>query len=409
MDTELSSGAMTSSSAAFTPATVHGRYVDAELHFARPEDLSRDEERPALLRARTIPVEGDPRPHLSAERCRIYDLRDARGPLWGLDRAGFDQVNLTGRPALSQLLEGVARSNRFTPEDASRLRRMLLGRSFPLRSGGRFRLLFLAGEGTILRKAGPNGARFDPEEPVTGTSGHDAASAVHTDQDVLGTPLKQWLRGLAPRVFHHHAPDSDNGGSRLFLANLWIPLQQVTRPLALLDGRTMDRKREQARYALPVSWFMKRGEATSMNDLWHLRPSEQQRWYYQPDLDAHTAYLFDTLSCAHGSFVLPGEEHAEELSQRLLRASRAARAGDQEGLREAADTPEVSMPESAPETLCSAVAAMELALREAARDPAEVCARAEQFSALVASLRDRVVRKSIELRTVGVLYGRSLA
>ena len=92
-----------------------------------------------------------------------------------------------------------------------------------------------------MRVVGPNGHVVDSDRAVTKTSGHAAATSVHADQDVLGTPLRQILRGAAPTLFRNRSADTQNTSSPLHLVNLWIPLQQITRPLALMDQRSRDR------------------------------------------------------------------------------------------------------------------------------------------------------------------------
>ena len=68
-------------------------------------------------------------------------------------------------------------------------------------------MLQIAPEGLIMRTAGPNGLKLDPDAEMSEMNGHDAALAIHGDQDVRGTPLKQIMRGFAPWIFRHQTPD----------------------------------------------------------------------------------------------------------------------------------------------------------------------------------------------------------
>jgi hypothetical protein len=140
---------------------------------------------------------------------------------------------------------------------------------------------------------------------------HDAAREVHADQDVEGTPLRQILRGAAPWLFHHDSPDRRNLRSPIHLINLWIPLEQATRPLALMDRRTLDRKAHQLRYGLPTDDFLRRREDMRINDIWTFLHDPRQQWYFTSSMPANTAYVFETLGTPHGSFILPGEALAE--------------------------------------------------------------------------------------------------
>src|SRR5690606_15209679 len=97
----------------------------------------------------------------------------------------------------------------------------------------------------------------------------------------------------------------------LVLVNLWIPLQQVTRPLALMDRRTLDARAHQLRYALPTDGFLEREEDTRENDIWAFLHDAGQQWYFHSHMGHDRAYVFDTLGEPHGAFILPGEDVAE--------------------------------------------------------------------------------------------------
>lgn len=76
-----------------------------------------------------------------------------------------------------------------------------------------------------------------------------------------GTPLRQYMGGLAPWLFGHESPGHCNGWSPLAILRLWIPLRQAVRPLALLDQRTLDRKVNQLAFSLPTASFLKRQQS----------------------------------------------------------------------------------------------------------------------------------------------------
>jgi hypothetical protein len=239
---------------------------------------------------------------------------------------------------------------------------------------------------------------------MTAMNGHDAALAVHADQDVRGTPLRQLLHGAAPWLFRHEAPDSRNRWSPLFLLNLWIPLQQVTRPLALMDGRSLDRRTHQLRYGLPTDGFLDREADRRINDIWTFLHDASQQWYFRSELPLGRAYLFETLGTPHGSFVLPGEERAERRFRRLEAASEAIRRGDAPGLQRALAPGEERGAAVATRPLRRAIEAMDELLEEARRNAASLSrgVGGEDWCARAGRAMDAVVRKSIEMRVVAV-------
>lgn len=379
--------------------------IDTALGFARAEHVVPDDERPGLLRAKTMPSGEDPRSYVAPHACAIRDVRVEPDLDLGLDTTGFDRTNLETARALLAVLDRVRTTSVLTPADARSIRASLRFRSLSLRSGARYRVLFVASEGTILRLSAPNGVPVRGVPAASAISGHESAASVHTDQDVLGTPVKQWLLGLAPFLFHHDAPDSRNARSRLFIANVWIPLQQPTRPLALADGRSIDRRRHQLRYALPTESFLDRGRGTKVNDVWAMLPDPGQRWYFASEPAMHEAWVFDTLSTPHGACSLPGEDVAGQVYTRLADVVDAAARGDAQlaGSLARAATGDV-VDSSAGPALVAGVSAMRACLAEVARSPE--AALASGFAPRARAALDSVVRKSIELRTVGFLRGR---
>jgi hypothetical protein len=386
------------------PGGVAGSY-DAELAFTRSTDVGPDDARPGLLRARTLaPEQQKTQQSFDLRRCVVHDLDADAAQKPDLVRLGFDVVDLASFAELQDTLEGVRAAGRITDADARRVRRGLTGASLRLSDGSALRLLTIASEGLIMRNAGPNGTSVTTG-PRRGMNGHGAATAVHADQDVKGTPLRQMLRGAAPWLFRHDTPDARNGWSPLMLLNLWIPLQQITRPLALMDKRTLDRRAHQLRYGLPTDGFLERDEDQRTNDIWTFLPDAGQRWYFSSDMDSRRAYVFETLGTPHCSFVVPGEDVSERLSRALASAAAALRRKDETALRRAVDDADaVAAPSVTTPALRRAIDAMARLLVEARGDAAALCRGdgSDDWLLRAKEATDRVVRRSIEMRVVAL-------
>jgi hypothetical protein len=380
--------------------------VAVTLAFTRLEDVVADASGSGLPRARTLDAGAamDPRSY-DRRVCQAWDCSTTPGLRPELREHGFAHADVSRVKGLQDACERVRVAGRIDDSDAAQIRRCLLGRALTLSGGARLRLLHIAREGFFMRRAGPNGMRLvDARNP--GMNDHDAAMAVHADQDVEGTPLRQILRGLAPRLFHHESPARSNLRSRLFLVNVWIPLDQATRPLALMDRRTLDRRKHQLRHGLPTSAFLRRREDMRVNDIWTFLHDEAQRWYFTSEIDAGTAYVFETLSTPHGAFILPGEDRAEARYRRLTAAVDAVQRRDEPSALRALRPHEPDDAHGEPVTapLRRAIAAMDAALAEGfdksaalcrGEDPSRWCARASEAA-------NRVVRKSLEMRAVAL-------
>lgn len=360
--------------------------VTAPIGYMNRDGVAVDTIRPGgVLRAPTRPNDDEIYKAMAIHDCALRDLASPGCLAPSLATTGFDTVNLSQLAGLQETLQAIRNANHITREQIRQIRRELLFKSFRLSDGRRMRVLFIAGEGTILRKAGPNALKINPDEPITDTNGHDGAQAIHGDQDVHGTPLKQILFGLAPKLFNHESPECSNRTSKLHILNLWIPLQQITRPLILMDGRTLDRQQHQLRYALPTAWFLDRKADRQMNDIWTYLHDPAQQWYFTSEMDSQRAYVFNTLSNPHGSCILPGEAMAEHCYKALQAALRG----------ENVIVPDASaLPADCTAPLRNAIMQMMSLLDEAKATPANDW----QQRALAAM--DRVVRKSIEMRTV---------
>ncbi|HSC75440.1 MAG TPA: hypothetical protein VLB90_04290 [Pseudomonadales bacterium] len=369
--------------------------VNASIGYMSPDGVAVDTLRPGgLLRAPTRTVAEDIYQALSIHECAVHDLAASDVPAPSLDIMGFDTVDLSGLTVLQTLLQEIRTANFMTDEQIRQIRRLLLGKVFRLSNGKTLRILFIAGEGTILRRAGPNGLKINPDEPPTESNGHDGAQAVHGDQDVHGTPVRQMLFGAAPFLFNHDSPEGKNRRSPLHLLNLWIPLQQITRPLVLMDGCTLNRKQHQLRYALPTDSFLDRKEDRRLNDIWTYLHDPGQQWYFTPELDSRKAYVFNTLGCPHGACILPGEAVVEQLYIALQTACSAIRQGNNSALQSIAVPDLDTLPADCTVPMRKAIEEMAALLTEVKQHVAGDW----QLRATVAM--DRVVRKSIEMRLV---------
>ncbi len=367
--------------------------VTAPIGYAPAATVVADDERPGLLRSPTLDRstaydDGG----VTFETCTIHDI-DSADEAPGFVEAGFEAVRLPEEPGLLALLGEVRDAGTVGDEQGTRLRSLLTGAVIELADGSRLRIDHVAEEGVIVRQAGPGGVEVDGAE-------HHGAVNVHIDQDVGGTPLRQLFDGGAAEVFAHDSPDSRNDTSTQHLVNVWLPLHQITRPLTLMDGRSLDRRRHQLRYRLPVDGFLDREEGQSVNDIWLCLHDPAQEWWFRAEAELGDAYVFDTLSTAHASVVLPGEDLAADRYRRLGAVVDAVRAGDRRRAGELASAAPPDLGPAPTGLLGAAVAAMDALLLEArATTEAEGdldhawCTRAK-------AARDGVVRRSLELRAV---------
>lgn len=386
--------------------------IEAELGFAPLNEVEQDQEFPDRLRLPTHPISTDPLEVFDFHTCKIRDCSGLQGNHLHLQESGFETLDLSHLNKLQNLLAGINVAGYLSTGAATQLRRLLRGQTFRLNNGKRLHLLYVAPEGLILRQAGPNGLRVSANKKMTDTSGHEGAMVVHGDQDILGTPLKQILRGLAPWLFAHEAPYSHNRKSPLRLVNVWIPLQQLVRPLTLMDRKSLDLQRHQIRYALPIDSFLERDEGQKLNDIWLYLYDQQQQWYFSAGMDHKHAYVFDTLGTPHSAFISPGEAVAEFYYLHLQNLRQGLRQENQELIERTlrAVTTEVApdLPEDIFPALTHAIHQMKQCLEEAVSVATNTTPqlkdeiwqtrnrRAEQAMA-------RVVRRSIEMRVVALV------
>lgn len=383
-------------------------HVEARLAYTRPADVSLDDPASGLRRARTLDAAAmDDPASFDHHVCRVHDCSALPEFRPDLRAHGFTHADLSRLPRLQAALQRVRAAGRLTDADAAEIRRRLLGRTLTLANGDRLLLVFIARDGFFMRRAGPNGRKLGPSHTL-GLNDHDAAREVHADQDVEGTPLRQILRGAAPWLFHHDSPTRSNRRSPLHLINVWIPLAQTTRPLALMDRGSLDRRAHQLRHGLPTDTFLKRREDMRVNDIWTFLHDDRQRWYYTSEIDANTAYVFSTLGTPHGSFILPGEEHAEVRHRQLTALVTAVEQRDEPAARALLAPAPPAESATTPLPLRRAIAAMDAALAEARARTTDLCqgVGARDWCTRAAAAADLVVRKSLEMRAIGILLPR---
>jgi hypothetical protein len=240
----------------------------------------------------------------------------------------------------------------------------------------------------------------DPEEEMTEMNGHDGALAIHGDQDVYGTPIRQILKGLAPRILRHQTPDGRNTRAPLMLVNIWIPLQQIVRPLVLMDRRSLDPHKQQLRYALPTGAFLERDQDREINDIWTFLYNEHQRWHFTAEMDTSRAYVFDTLGLAHGAAILPGEDVAEQCYKALMSAIKALDQNHRKDFLSACQQTFSPLHLQTTVPLKKAVEGMQALLAQGRKEADKILASPGQWKEKASQAMDRVTRKSIELRVL---------
>jgi hypothetical protein len=370
--------------------------VEADLGFSKSGEVVDDHEGRGLKRAITRPIDYDFAQQFEYRRCKVRDLCAPGQPTPDIRRAGFETIDLSHRQSLQTLLAEIRQAGEISADQAKQLRRQLTGGVFPLARGRCLKMLNIAPEGLVMRKGGPNGLKVDPHLEMTDMNHHDVALAVHGDQDVRGTPLKQIMRGFAPWMFRHQTPDGGNRLSPLMLVNLWIPLQQVTRPLTLMDRRTLNAQQHQLRYALPTDSFLDRDEDMKLNDIWAFLHDDAQQWYFHSDMGHDKAYVFDTLGEPHGSFMLPGEEVAEQLYRQIQGLREKLMAGEP---LERLDPDGLALPPDVTGPLRRAIEGMREVVASVPVDDTGKTG----WLARAAEAMDSVVRKSLEMRVVALL------
>lgn len=375
--------------------------LTAPLAFTLPSDVSADDERQGVLRARSFPPGDRGRHSFDVQPCEIHDCNQLGDPPLDLLGAGFDVADLAGFDDLQTVLARVEAAAHITEDDAAAIRSALDGVRLSLAGGLEIDVSYIAPEGLIMRKSGPNGLKVTGDR-MTGMNDHDAATSIHADQDVFGTPLAQLMEGRAPDLFRHESPDGRNDDADMLLLNLWIPLRQITRPLVLADQRSIDRPRHQLRYGLATESFLERSEDQVVNDIWTFLHDPDQQWYFHSEMDHRSAYVFNTLGTPHGAVVLPGEDVAAELVGLVGEISKALRAGQTDDVWTlAARSERIGQAEETTPALERAIADLRRLASEAGSDPAALRGdRAESWLDAANRVAARLTRCSLEMRIV---------
>ncbi|MGB3055412.1 MAG: hypothetical protein WBB52_11220 [Acidimicrobiales bacterium] len=365
-----------------------------------------DAERPAVLRAQSrgaTPYEDD---GFEVHACKASDLAQNVSVRPNLLTTGFDTVDLSGHEELQRALAGIHQAGKISDVLAASVRDALDGAELPSSGGHTLTVLYVADEGLIMRVGGPNGLAVGGGD-TKGMNGHAPAVSVHADQDVYGTPLVQLMDGRAPDLFHHDSPDGFNHDASLMLVNLWIPLQQITRPLVLADGASFDRARHQLRYGLPTQSFLDRDQDQVVNDIWTFAHHPDQRWFFRSEMDQRSAYVFNTLSTPHASAVLPGEDVAERCYLGLEAIEVALEVGDvAAAARLVSELDGCEVPVSAPPALRQAIDEMVDVITRAGSVSVMDVRQRQRWLDRARSARRSVLRMSLELRlVVSVAFG----
>ena len=381
--------------------TVDDRWLAVRIGFVPASLACADDDHPGLVRAGPRAAAPYARESVEQHVCTATDLCDDDSAAPDLFEFGFDTVDLSSFEDLQRVLTRVRAAGSITDEDATTIRATLGGAVLRCGDGRNLTVLHIADEGLIMRKAGPDGlAAVGPQSE--GMNEHGGATSIHADQDVFGTPLTQLMEGRAPSLFRHDSPDGHNHDAGLMLLNMWIPLQQITQPLVLADGRSVDRRRHQLRYGLATDTFLDRDEDAVINDIWTFLHDPEQRWYLHSDMDHRSAYVFNTLCTPHGACTLPGEDLAARRYRALEDAESAVARGDVRALVESLEpVRHLDVPAGVPTTLRTAIEAMADVSRDALHDPDHTCGDgAGAWLVRAAEARRPLVRMSIELRLV---------
>lgn len=377
----------------------------AMMGFTLPQDVVKDTEREGLLRANTKDARNYEEAAKVADlrKCELHDLATGKYEI-DFHRKGFDTVSIAQNEKLQGILEKVIKQGCFEKTDEQSIRQAVAGSVLKLSNGKRMRMLYVAGEGLIFRSSGPNGMQIKHGKAVPINSKQSAALLMHGDQDVYGFPLKRIMKGAAPWIFRHKSPDGENNFSPVNLVNMWIPLQQTVMPLCLMDRSTLDRQNHQLRLQINVEEVLGRDKEKARNDIWSFLYDDKQQWYFKSDMRYNEAHIFDTLGMCHGAAVLEGEKQAEQYFLRLTECMDALEALDVQKLKALASQEKLELPEKMTPGLQTAIENMERLLDQAAKESEKLVQDGATWKAEVKTVLDSLIRKSIELRAVGIVY-----
>lgn len=377
--------------------------IQGVMGFVSPDRVVRDFRHKVRLRADIISQsDSQAAQQVDYQKCQLHDCATNHYPI-DFHKMGFDVIDLTRNQALISNLQNVRHQGWLKKPNIEHIKRSITGSRFRLSNGKRLRILYVANEGMILRSSGPNGLQIEHGGLTPKNSRQGAALFVHGDQDVYGYPVKKILKGTAPWLFHHSSPESKNSLSPIHLVNIWIPLQQITMPLCLMNRHTLNKKQDQLRLRISVDGVLERSKQNSKNDIWAFLYNEKQEWYFHSEMSLDKAYVFDTLGVAHGASILPGEQQAEAYYLRLNDCVNAIKNGDNERLKSLASQPKQKLPESITTPLLKAIRQMEMLLAQAAGEPLESLIQ-QSWDSEATTIMNSLVRKSIELRAIAITY-----
>ncbi|WP_101756597.1 hypothetical protein [Oceanicoccus sp. KOV_DT_Chl] len=169
-----------------------------------------------------------------------------------------------------------------------------------------------------------------------------------------------------------------------------------------MDRRTLNKKKHQLCYSLPTEDFLERDESISANDIWAFLHDAEQRWYFNSDLDASSAYVFDTLGTPHGAVILPGEDVAEQYYLRLNSLIESVKRGNENEIDKLITFEPAVLPSDTTAPLRQAVVDMETLLHDFNQCQGDVKTM-EGWLENAGLAMDKVVRKSLEMRAVAVV------
>jgi hypothetical protein len=382
--------------------------IQGVMGFALPNDVVQDSERKGRLRANTQSQDySEVSEVVDFQQCDMHDLCSGK---YDIDffKMGFDKINLSDNPKLQTLLNKIKAQGFLEKEDIKNMRKVISGSVFQLSNGKRLRMVYVAGEGMLIRSSGPNGLAIQYDETLPTHSKQAAAMMVHGDQDVYGFPLKRIMKGAAPWIFRHNSPDGHNKFSPVNLVNIWIPLQQINMPLCLMDRTTLDNQKHQLRFEINVQDTLQRKADHARNDIWTFLHDPKQQWYFSSEMNNDNAYVFDTLGMAHGAAVLPGEKQAEQYFLRVSACQKALKEANRETFKENATKAKLDLPANMTKPLTIAIANLELVLENAAKNAEAIfiegSSGASEWSKNAEAAKKVLIRRSIELRAVGLIY-----
>jgi len=393
-----------------------GADIQGVMGFVLPKDVVQDSERKDRLRANTQSKDySEVSEVVDLQPCAMNDLNSGK---YDIDffKMGFDKIDLRSNQLLQQLLKKIKTQGILESTDIKAMRQAVAGSVFRLSNGKRLRMVYVAGEGMLIRSSGPNNLALQYDEAVPTHSKQAAASMVHGDQDVYGFPLKRILKGAAPWLFRHDSPDGHNHISPVNLVNIWIPLQQINMPLCLMDRSTLDRQNHQLRFEINIADTLGRKAEHGRNDIWAFLHDPKQQWYFSSEMNGgnifENAYVFDTLGMAHGAAVLPGEKQAEQYFLRISECQKALKEGNRDLFKTSAEKPSLELPSNITQPLSKAIANMEVVLANAAKNvdvffsetKPKDSVENQEWNKQADAARNALIRKSIELRAVGIIY-----